>query len=192
MTTQSINTRKFVLPKAVKISLIVIAGLLVIYLAYYFYAVHFSLNYTNSSAPRSSVSAHANGYELGSEFDSFLKEQGYSIEAPFFGNKLLLGKGEGSAYMVPPLIDNGSYKKLCDAYDEINIPIYDYVRQLSEKSNALGKVNYSVEQSGDLLTVSFTGDLYNADGSVLETVDKDFVFNVKGASIFKAPVLVDE
>ncbi|MGN0680380.1 MAG: hypothetical protein ACI4JS_11995 [Oscillospiraceae bacterium] len=188
--TDSIIRRKFVLPKAVKISLLVLAGLMVMYLAYFFYAVHFSLNYTNAVAPRSAASAQANGYELGPEFDSFLEEHGYKIEAPCFGNKLLLGEGEGFGYMTPVLIDTLSYRKLCGVYDAINNPIYDYVKDLSQKSNALGKVGYTVEQSGDILTVRFTGELYDTDGSVLEKVDKDFVFDVKSASIFNAPVLV--
>ncbi len=188
--TEVILKRKFVLPKAVKISLFVLAGLIVIYFAYYFYAVHFSLNYTNAAAPRSSAAAQANGYEFGSEFDSFLEEHGYRIEAPFFGNKLLLGEGEGFGYMAPVLIDDLSYGKLCNVYDAINDPIYDYVKDLSQKSNALGKVGYTVEQSDGILKVRFTGELYNTDASVSEKVDKEFVFDVKNASIFNAPVLV--
>lgn len=188
--TEAILKRKFALPKAVKISLFVLVGLIVIYLAYYLYAVHFSLNYTNAAAPKSAAAAQANGYELGAEFDSFLEEGGYRIEAPCFGNKLLLGEGAGFGYMALPLVDDLSYRKLCEVYDAINDPIYDYVRDLSRKSNALGKVVYSVEKSDSILTVRFTGELYNTDGSVSEIVDREFVFDVKNASIFKAPVLV--
>lgn len=185
----TILKRRFALPKAVKISLIVLAGLIVVYLGYYFYAVHFSLDYCNSYAPVSSASAQANGYELGTDFNNFLDENGYKIEAPFFGNKMILPIS-GASYMVPSFVDSISLGKLYNSYDAINIPLNDYVFNLSKKCNALGKVGYTVEKSDGLLTVHFSGELYNADGSVLETVDDDFVFEVKGASMFKSPVQV--
>ncbi len=187
---KNIPVKKYAVPKAVKIVLIVLAGLAVIYLGYYFYAVHISFDYKNATAPISSNSANFNGYELGEDFNDYLSGKGYKIEAPFFGNKLLKGSGEGFGYTVPVLLDDLSYTKVCDAYNVINDPIYDYVKGLSEKCNALGRVGYTVEQSAGILTVHFSGELYNADGSVSENVDKSLVFDVKNASILNVPKLI--
>ena len=58
---------------------------------------------------------------------------------------------------------------------------------IADKYEGRASVNYTVEKKNGLLTVRFVGEGYNEDGSLAENIDKEFVFDVKGASAFNYP-----
>ena len=181
-------TRKRALPKPLKVILWIAAGFAVLYLAYYIFATSVSFKYQSWSTGFFMKSVEAMDMEDDGEYRNYLAENGYKINCPFFGNSILLyGSTGGGTYAVPPFIDDLSQNKLYDAYDEINSPLYAYRNMLNYVYDARGKVDYTVERTGSELTVHFTGEVYNADGSVADNIDKEFIFDVGFASILNPP-----
>lgn len=181
-------TKSLPLPKPVgvviRVVLIVIAALALVWVGLFIHAMVFTVDYRNA---HSRMNANAD--------EAFLEANSYEINLPFFGNSVLLrGSDEGTGYVVPFYLGELGelgLMNLMGSYDEINNTLDAYTWMLSDKYDGRAKLDYTVENKDGLLTVHFNGAGYNADGSVAENIDKEFVFDVKGASAFNFPEWVN-
>ncbi len=186
----SILTKPIHLPKlpkpvgiTVRVVLIAIAALFFIWLALFIHATTFTADYVNATSRRPAYDA---------DYNAYLKENSYEINLPFFGNSTLLaGNGGGMGYSVPVYMEGGlveyAYWQIMNAYNNINFVLDSYTFMIADKYEGRASVNYTVEKKNGLLTVRFVGEGYNEDGSLAENIDKEFVFDVKGASAFNYP-----
>lgn len=186
----SILTKPLHLPKlpkpvgiTIRVVLIAIAVLALIWLVLFIHAMTFTTDYVNATSRRPAHDA---------DYNAYLKENSYEINLPFFGNPaLLMGNGGGMGYSVPFYVDGGlpeyALWQIMNAYNSINFVLDSYTLMIAYKYDCRARVNYTVEKSDGLLTVRFVGEGYNEDGSLAENIDKEFVFDVKGASAFNYP-----
>lgn len=181
-------TRKRALPKPLKVILWIAAGFAVLYLAYYIFATSVPMKYLNATDMIYGKSSESMNMDF-EEFRSYLNENGYKINYPSFGNTMMhLGMDTGGIWINDvPFVDDLSKDKLYDAYMAIDDPLMMWANMLSYEYDARGKVDYTVERTGSELTVHFTGEVYNADGSVADNIDKEFIFDVGFASILNPP-----
>lgn len=169
---------------AIRVVLIAIAVLTIVWLVLFIIVTTFSAgHYVNANARKKS------GYDA--DYKAYLEANSYEINYPFFGNSFLLsGIESGAGYTMTswlgPLGEYGQMR-LIDAYDKINSVLDSYTWYLSFKYDARVKMNYTVENKDGQLIVHFNGTGYNIDGSVEENIEKDFIFDVKGASMFNPP-----
>lgn len=170
MTKESL-TAPIPVPKPLKITFRIVFGtaavLLLVWLVFCFVSTRMNFKYVNHS--------------YGSEND-----QSYEINFPVFGNSAIID-GTPYIYNAPIYLDGLMLSKLTDAYDPVNEPIFAWTSMLRSVNGSRGNIDYTVEESGGSLTVRFTGDLYDESGGITENVDKEFVFDVKGASINNPP-----
>ncbi len=186
----SILTKPLHLPKlpkpvgiTIRVVLIAIAVLALIWLVLFIHAMTFTTDYVNATSRRPAHDA---------DYNAYLKENSYEINLPFFGNPaLLMGNGGGMGYSVPFYVDGGlpeyALWQIMNAYNSINFVLDSYTLMIAYKYDCRARVNYTVEKKDGLLTVRFAGEGYNEDGSLAENIDKEFVFDVKGASAFNYP-----
>lgn len=183
----SILTKPLHLPKpvgiVVKTVLIAIAVLALVWLVLFIHAMTFTTDYVNATSRRPSHDA---------DYEAYIKDNSYEIYLPFFGNSVLLdGVESGMGYMIPSYLNGGlgeyALWYLMGAYGNINDILDAYTWMIADKYDCRARVNYTVEKNDGLLTVRFDGEGYNEDGSIAESIDKEFIFNVKGASVFNFP-----
>lgn len=181
-------TKALPMPKpvsiAIRVVLITISVLLIVWLVLFIIVMTFTANhYVNAHARQKS--------DYDTDYKAYLKDNSFEINYPFFGNSFLLsGIESGTGYtMIPWLGPLGEYGQmsLIGAYDEINNVLDSYTWYLSFKYDARVKLNYTVQNKDGQLIVHFDGEGYNLDGSIEEIIYKDFIFDVKGASVFKPP-----
>lgn len=190
----SILTKPLHLPKlpkpvgiTIRVVLIAIAVLALIWLVLFIHAMTFTTDYVNATSRRPAHDA---------DYNAYLKENSYEINLPFFGNSVLLdGVEGGGGYVIPFYVDGGlpeyALWQIMNAYDSINFVLDSYTLMIAYKYDCRARVNYTVEKNDGLLTVRFAGEGYNEDGSLAENIDKEFVFDVKGASAFNYPEWVN-
>lgn len=190
----SILTKPLHLPKlpkpvgiTIRVVLIAIAVLALIWLVLFIHAMTFTTDYVNATSRRPVHDA---------DYNAYLKENSYEINLPFFGNSVLLdGVEGGGGYVIPFYVDGGlpeyALWQIMNAYDSINFVLDSYTLMIAYKYDCRARVNYTVEKNDGLLTVRFAGEGYNEDGSLAENIDKEFVFDVKGASAFNYPEWVN-
>lgn len=169
--TKTSLTAPIPLPKPVKITfrvvLGIIAALLLAWLIVFFVSTRVTFKYVNGSI-------------------SPENEQNYEINFPFFGNSAILADGP-YIYNVPIYLGDMAIVNLTNTYGAVNDPIFAWTNMLRYVHDSRGNINYTVEESGGNLTVHFTGVIYDESGAILENIDKEFVFDVKGASMKNAP-----
>lgn len=76
-------------------------------------------------------------------------------------------------------------------YSAITVPIMDYANGIAKEYNNKAKLDYTVEQENDILTITFSGFGY-LEGSDAEpiTLDKVFKFDIKDVNADKLPTLI--
>ena len=76
-------------------------------------------------------------------------------------------------------------------YSAITVPIIDYANGIAKDYNNKAKLDYTVEQENDMLTITFSGFGY-LEGSDSEpiTLDRVFIFDIKDVNADKLPTLI--
>lgn len=100
---------------------------------------------------------------------------------PFFGNPLTISADQGASYHC---LFNAGEKNLF-IYGAINDPIYTWISYLSMRYKNDAKVDYTVEQDSDYITVNFTGTL-EENGEIIP-IEQKFVFDIRRVSAINAP-----
>lgn len=184
--TKNILVKPISTPKPVKIVITAVVGtaavLLIAWLVLLFIATRISFNYVNGTA--GVLSGENRNAE---EYKAFLSENNYEMNFPFFGNSTLLYGGAAHIYSIPIYLDDMTAMSLVDTYDAVNDPIDAWIRMLTYTYDSRGRIDYTVEESGGKLTVHFTGAMYTESGETAENIDKEFVYEIKGASIKNPP-----
>lgn len=153
--------------KPVKIILIVLASLVVLM------TLGYAILYLNVNAVR--FDYVSDSIYSGANVDiNELQSSGYSIEFPFFANKMLLSNG--ALYTLPFGIRNNNLK----VYSSINNPIKDWAAMTAHKYDNRVHIGYEVENDGKTLSVKLKGTAENGEETV--PVEKLFVFNIENAS----------
>ena len=106
-----------------------------------------------------------------------LHSEGYSISCPHFHN----------------ITSFNSSKEAAQVYGAINSRLMTYCHEVAEKYHNYAKLGYTVDiKGGETLTVAFTGTGYFYDEREPEPINKTFVFDIKGVSPNKLPMLISE
>ncbi len=164
--------------KALIITLAIIFAVVTIVIAcFYFYADAIRFDYCDSSITVVGSS---------SEEDIWLRDNGYTITLPYFGNSASL-EGYGAVKSYP----FGIGKNNESVYAAVNNPIYEYGYQLTAKYQNRVKINYTVENNGSTLIVHLNGTaLPESITDEPISVDKTFTFNIENAGLDNLPFLI--
>lgn len=174
--------------KAVLITICVLVALLAAAGGiYYLYADQIRFDYVDGN-----MSVVTDDYEL----DERMREEGYGVHYPFFGNSATLTENSGGVKGYPL----GASEKNEPVYKRVQAPISDYYWGLMDEYENNIKMSYDVTNDGKLLTVTFDvtaypGGIENEGVKTDENGDaigKTFVFDIENASLQRLPKLISE
>lgn len=80
--------------------------------------------------------------------------------------------------------------RLIDCYVEVQSPCFEYAMSVWKKYGENAELDFTIENTGKLLTIKFTGTAYPENG---ETIDlaRTYIFDIDGAGVSKLPRLVN-
>lgn len=80
--------------------------------------------------------------------------------------------------------------RLMDCYREVQSPCYEYAASVAQKYENNADLTFTVENTGKLLTIKFTGTGYPENGEP-EPLERTYIFDIDGANVNKLPRLVN-
>lgn len=80
--------------------------------------------------------------------------------------------------------------RLMDCYIEVNSPCKEYAMGIAKKYNNNAELNFTVDHTGDLLTIKFTGTGYPENGEP-EDLSRTYIFDIGNANYNNLPKLVN-
>lgn len=80
--------------------------------------------------------------------------------------------------------------RLTDCYVEVQSPCYEYAMSVWKKYGENAELNFTLENTGKLLTIEFTGTSYPENGEPID-LSRTYIFDIDGAGVNKLPRLVN-
>lgn len=80
--------------------------------------------------------------------------------------------------------------RLVDCYVEVQSPCYQYAMSVWKKYGENAELNFTLENTGKLLTIKFTGTAYPENGEPVD-LSRTYIFDIDGAGVSKLPRLVN-
>lgn len=80
--------------------------------------------------------------------------------------------------------------RLTDCYKEVQSPCCDYALAVAIKYQNNADLTFTVENTGKLLTIKFTGTGYPENGEPVD-LSRTYIFDIDGAGVNKLPRLVN-
>lgn len=80
--------------------------------------------------------------------------------------------------------------RLTDCYVEVQSPCYQYAMSVWKKYGENAELNFTLENTGKLLTIKFTGTAYPESGESVD-LSRIYIFDIDGAGVSKLPRLVN-
>lgn len=80
--------------------------------------------------------------------------------------------------------------RLIDCYVEVQSPCHEYAMSVWNKYGENAELTFTIENTGKLLTIKFTGTGYPENGEPVD-LSRTYIFDIDGAGVSKLPRLVN-